>query len=149
MTKTKTKTTRTNDKRRSTPEGERLQKILSAAGVASRRLSEELITQGRVSVNGKTVTELGTRADPGVDEIKVDGRRIKNDQRRRYILLNKPRGGTTTRSQPHGGSARLHPHAQRSAGASDGHGSDEGRARVRLPGGPARFRLRGAADPDQ
>src|SRR3954454_18177891 len=105
MTKTKTtrtKTTRTNDKRRSTPEGERLQKILSAAGVASRRLSEELITQGRVSVNGKTVTELGTRADPGVDEIKVDGRRIKNDQRRRYILLNKPRGYITTRSDPEG-----------------------------------------------
>lgn len=82
--------------------GERLQKILSAAGVASRRLSEELITQGRVSVNGKTVTELGTRADPGVDEIKVDGRRIKNDQRRRYILLNKPRGYITTRSDPEG-----------------------------------------------
>ena len=57
--------------------GERLQKILSAAGVASRRLSEELIAQGRVSVNGKTVTELGTKADPSVDEIKVDGRRIK------------------------------------------------------------------------
>src|SRR3954469_21990659 len=82
--------------------GERLQKILSAAGVASRRLSEELITQGRVSVNGKTVTELGTRADPGVDEIKVDGRRIKNAQRRRYILLNKPRGYITTRSDPQG-----------------------------------------------
>src|SRR3954449_4003839 len=99
---TKTKTTRTNDKRRSTPEGERLQKILSAAGVASRRLSEELITQGRVSVNGKTVTELGTRADPSVDEIKVDGRRIKNDQRRRYVLLNKPRGYITSRSDPEG-----------------------------------------------
>lgn len=82
--------------------GERLQKILSAAGVASRRLSEELITQGRVSVNGKTVTELGTKADPAVDEIKVDGRRIKTEQRRRYILLNKPRGYITTRSDPQG-----------------------------------------------
>ncbi len=81
---------------------ERLQKILSAAGVASRRLSEELITQGRVAVNGKTVTELGTKADPGVDEIKVDGRRIKTGQRRRYILLNKPRGYITTRSDPEG-----------------------------------------------
>lgn len=82
--------------------GDRLQKILSAAGVASRRLSEELITQGRVSVNGKTVTELGTRADASVDEIKVDGRRIKNEQKRRYILLNKPRGYITTRSDPQG-----------------------------------------------
>ena len=81
---------------------ERLQKILSAAGVASRRLSEELIAQGRVSVNGKTVTELGTKADPAVDEIKVDGRRIKTEQRRRYILLNKPRGYITTRSDPQG-----------------------------------------------
>ena len=82
--------------------GERLQKILSAAGVASRRLSEELIAQGRVSVNGKTVTELGTKADPSVDEIKVDGRRIKVEQKRRYILLNKPRGYITTRSDPQG-----------------------------------------------
>jgi 23S rRNA pseudouridine2605 synthase len=81
---------------------ERLQKILSAAGVASRRLSEELITQGRVAVNGKTVTELGTKADPSVDEIKVDGRRIKTEQRRRYILLNKPRGYITSRSDPEG-----------------------------------------------
>ena len=81
---------------------ERLQKILSAAGVASRRLSEELIAQGRVSVNGKTVTALGTKADPSVDEIKVDGRRIKGEQRRRYILLYKPRGYITTRSDPQG-----------------------------------------------
>ena len=81
---------------------ERLQKILSAAGVASRRLSEELIVQGRVSINGQTVTALGTKADPSVDEIKVDGRRIKVEQRRRYILLNKPRGYITTRSDPQG-----------------------------------------------
>jgi 23S rRNA pseudouridine2605 synthase len=87
---------------RRTDGGERLQKILSAAGIASRRLSEELIAQGRVSVNGKTVTELGTKADPAVDEIKVDGRRIKTEQRRRYILLNKPRGYITTRSDPQG-----------------------------------------------
>ena len=82
--------------------GERLQKILSTAGVASRRLSEELILQGRVSVNGKTVTELGTKADPAADEIKVDGRRIKTEQRKRYVLLNKPRGYITTRSDPEG-----------------------------------------------
>jgi len=82
--------------------GERLQKILSQAGVASRRLSEELIVQGRVQVNGKTVTELGTKADPGVDEIKVDGRRIPAETRKRYILMNKPRGYLTTRSDPRG-----------------------------------------------
>lgn len=81
---------------------QRLQKILSAAGVASRRLSEELITQGRVSVNGKIVTELGTKADPSRDEIRVDGRRIRIEQRRVYLLLNKPRGYVTTRSDPQG-----------------------------------------------
>ena len=80
----------------------RLQKILSSAGVASRRLSEELIQQGRVQVNGETVTALGTKADPGRDEIKVDGRRIQTAQRKRYILLNKPRGYITTRSDPQG-----------------------------------------------
>ena len=80
--------------------GERLQKILSRAGVASRRLAEELISQGRVQVNGRTVTELGTKADPGVDEIKVDGRRIHAQKRKRYILLNKPRGYITSRSDP-------------------------------------------------
>jgi 23S rRNA pseudouridine2605 synthase len=81
---------------------QRLQKILSTAGVASRRLSEELIVQGRVSVNGTIVTELGTKADPSRDEIKVDGRRIRVEQRRVYILLNKPRGYVTTRSDPQG-----------------------------------------------
>jgi len=81
---------------------ERLQKILSAAGIASRRLSEELILQGRVSVNGETVRELGTKADPATDEIKVDGRRVKTAQRKRYVLLNKPRGYITSRSDPQG-----------------------------------------------
>ncbi len=81
---------------------QRLQKILSAAGVASRRLSEELITQGRVTVNGHVVTELGSKADPSRDEIKVDGRRITIQQRRVYILMNKPRGYVTTRSDPQG-----------------------------------------------
>ena len=82
------------------PAGERLQKILSAAGIASRRLSEELIRQGRVSVNGRTVTELGTRADSAADDIRVDGRRIQPHQRPRYLLLNKPRGYVTTRHDP-------------------------------------------------
>jgi pseudouridine synthase len=79
---------------------ERLQKILSAAGIASRRTAETLITQGRVSVNGTTVTELGTKADVTADEIRVDGRRIKAPGRARYILLNKPRGYITSRSDP-------------------------------------------------
>ncbi len=78
----------------------RLQKILSAAGVAWRRTAETLIQQGRVSVNGATVTERGTKADPAVDDIRVDSRRIKAPRRTHYILLNKPRGYITTRSDP-------------------------------------------------
>ena len=80
--------------------GERLQKILSAAGVASRRTAETLIEQGRVTVNGTTVTELGSKADAEADDIRVDGRRVRAAQRRRYILLYKPRGYITTRSDP-------------------------------------------------
>jgi 23S rRNA pseudouridine2605 synthase len=80
----------------------RLQKILSQAGIASRRAAEELIRQGRVSVNGRTVTALGTKADPARDEIRVDDRRIKMVERLRYLLLHKPRGYVTTRSDPQG-----------------------------------------------
>jgi pseudouridine synthase len=76
----------------------RLQKILSQAGVSSRRAAEKLMAEGRVSVNGKTIFELGTKADPAKDDIRVDGRRIKSAERPRYILLNKPRGFVTTRS---------------------------------------------------
>src|SRR5881396_2594270 len=79
---------------------ERLQKILSQAGIASRRASEQLMLDGRVSVNGVTVRELGTKADPAHDDIRVDGRRIKIAERHRYLLLNKPRGYVTTRSDP-------------------------------------------------
>lgn len=79
---------------------ERLQKILSQAGIASRRASEELMTQGRVTVNGTPVRELGTKADPAVDDIRVDGRRVKSVERPRYVLLNKPKGYVTTRSDP-------------------------------------------------
>ena len=82
--------------------GIRLQKILSQAGVASRRAAERLITEGRVTVNGRTVTEMGTKADPATDDIRVDGRRLKGAQRQRYILLNKPAGFVTTRSDPRG-----------------------------------------------
>ena len=78
----------------------RLQKILAMSGVASRRAAEELIRQGRVSVNGRTVTELGTKADPSTDEIRVDGRRLKGPERLRYLLLYKPAGVVTTRSDP-------------------------------------------------
>jgi pseudouridine synthase len=78
----------------------RLQKILSLAGVASRRASEQLMLDGRVSVNGETIRELGAKADPAVDDIRVDGRRIKLAERHRYLLLHKPRGYVTTRSDP-------------------------------------------------
>ncbi|HKB13313.1 MAG TPA: pseudouridine synthase [Vicinamibacterales bacterium] len=79
---------------------ERLQKILSQAGVASRRASEQLMLDGRVTVNGTTVRELGSKADPLHDEIRVDGCRIKLVEQHRYLLLNKPRGYVTTRSDP-------------------------------------------------
>jgi 23S rRNA pseudouridine2605 synthase len=80
----------------------RLQKILSAAGVASRRASEQLILEGRVMVNGETVRELGAKADPDKDSIKVDGRRIKTDIQHRYIVVYKPKGYVTTRKDPEG-----------------------------------------------
>jgi 23S rRNA pseudouridine2605 synthase len=79
---------------------DRLQKILSQAGVASRRASEQLMLDGRVTVNGATVRELGTKADASSDDIRVDGRRITMPERHRYLLLNKPRGYVTTRSDP-------------------------------------------------
>ncbi len=80
----------------------RLQKILSSAGVASRRAAERLMTEGRVSVNGEVVRELGSRADPEADDIRVDGRPTGRAARRLYLLLNKPRGYVTTRSDPEG-----------------------------------------------
>lgn len=80
----------------------RLQKILSSAGVASRRSAERLMAEGRVSVNGDVVRELGTRADPETDDIRVDGRPVARPARRLYLLLNKPRGYVTTRSDPEG-----------------------------------------------
>jgi 23S rRNA pseudouridine2605 synthase/16S rRNA pseudouridine516 synthase len=71
---------------------DRLQKVLAAAGVASRRASEILIAQGRVTVNGQTVTELGSRVDPEIDRITVDGEPIQSDVNKRYVMLNKPTG---------------------------------------------------------
>lgn len=78
----------------------RLNKLLSQHGVASRRLADELIEQGRVEINGRVVTALGTKADPATDEIKVDGRRLKALDERRHLLLYKPRGVVSTRSDP-------------------------------------------------
>ena len=80
--------------------GLRLQKVLSQAGIASRRAAEKLIAEGRVTVNGQTIREMGVKADPAVDDIRVDGRRVKAVERHRYILLNKPAGYVTTRSDP-------------------------------------------------
>ena len=71
---------------------ERLQKILAHAGVASRRKAEEMIQQGRVAVNGRIVTELGTKVDPARDDIRVDGGRLKIAPSHVYVLLNKPAG---------------------------------------------------------
>ncbi|MFH1573666.1 MAG: pseudouridine synthase, partial [Acidobacteriota bacterium] len=85
------------------PAAVRLQKILAEAGLASRRRAEVLIRQGRVSVNGRVVTELGTRADPERDHIKVDGRLLRRPSRKKvYWLLNKPRGVISTVSDPQG-----------------------------------------------
>jgi pseudouridine synthase len=74
------------------PQGERLQKVMAAAGVASRRVSEQLIVEGRVTVNGQVVTELGRRIDPENDRVAVDGTAVQLDTSRRYIMLNKPVG---------------------------------------------------------
>jgi 23S rRNA pseudouridine2605 synthase len=81
---------------------QRLQKIVAAAGVASRRKAEELITSGRVQVNGQTVTELGSKADPERDHVRVDGKLLKKPQQFRYFMLNKPKGVVTTVSDPEG-----------------------------------------------
>jgi 23S rRNA pseudouridine2605 synthase len=81
---------------------ERLQKVLARSGVASRRAVEQLIVAGRVAINGKTVRELGTRADLERDVVTVDGERIRRIGQPRYLLLHKPPGYVTTRSDPEG-----------------------------------------------
>jgi 23S rRNA pseudouridine2605 synthase len=81
---------------------ERLQKIIAHAGFASRREAETMIREGRVTVNGKVVTELGTKAAPGRDHIKVDGKLITRAETHRYILLYKPREVTSTVNDPEG-----------------------------------------------
>ena len=100
---------------------ERLQKLIAQAGIASRRAAEELIKAGEVSVNGQIVTELGTKADPAKDHIKVRGRLINpqlKDRPNVYILLNKPKGYLSSAADPEGrnlvtdlvrGHGKLHP----------------------------------------
>src|SRR3954468_3277204 len=100
---------------------ERLQKLIAQAGVASRRAAEELIKAGEVTVNGEIVTELGTKADPEKDHIKVRGKLINTRLENRensYILLNKPKGYLSSVSDPAGrklvtdlvkGFGKLHP----------------------------------------
>ncbi len=81
---------------------ERLQKIIAACGIASRRKAEEIIAAGRVTLNGKVVVEQGTKADPERDEICVDGKRLERAQRLLYFMVNKPKGYVTTVSDPEG-----------------------------------------------
>ena len=81
---------------------ERLQKIIAAAGIASRRRAEELITSGLVSVNGQIVTQLGSKADPERDHIKVNGKLLSGAERHVYLLLHKPKGHVTTVTDPEG-----------------------------------------------
>ncbi len=84
------------------PRGERLQKVLAAAGLGSRRACEEIIADGRVSVNGKRVMVPGTRVDPASDSLEVDGIPLDTQVESRYFLLNKPRGYLTTLDDPEG-----------------------------------------------
>ena len=75
---------------------ERLQKFLARSGIASRRKSEELITSGRIKVNGQVVTELGIKINPEIDIVEYNGKQIKEENKKIYILLNKPIGYVTT-----------------------------------------------------
>src|SRR5215475_6042992 len=81
---------------------ERLQKIIAAAGIASRRAAEKLITSGAVELNGQIVTELGTKADPDRDHIRVNGKLLRGPERHIYLLMNKPKGYVTTVHDPEG-----------------------------------------------
>ena len=81
--------------------GERLQKLLAAAGVSSRRAAEQLITAGRVTVNGEVARGLGQHADLGKDDVRVDGERIRPLAKHTYLMMHKPRGYTSTVADPH------------------------------------------------
>ena len=110
---------------------ERLQKLISQAGITSRRAAEELILAGRVTVNGIVVTELGSKADPAHDRICVDGKPVKPVETKMYILLNKPAGFMTTLDDPEG--------------TAGGDGPTTGDKTARLPGGTTGLQYRGPA----
>jgi 23S rRNA pseudouridine2605 synthase len=84
------------------PEGIRLQKVLAGAGIGSRRACEQLIADGRVSIDGRGVAELGVRVDPATAVVRVDGQRVNLRSDLLYLALNKPRGVVTAMSDPHG-----------------------------------------------
>ena len=84
------------------PQGVRLQKVLAGAGLASRREAEEMILDGRVEVNGRVVTQLGTRVDPDTAVVRLDGARIPTQRRFVYLALNKPAGVVSTLDDPQG-----------------------------------------------
>ncbi|HOB05566.1 MAG TPA: pseudouridine synthase [Propionibacteriaceae bacterium] len=96
-------------------QGVRLQKVLAAAGIASRRAAEGLIDEGRVEVNGQIVMEQGRRVDPERDTIRVDGSRIPPPRRHLYLVVNKPRGVVSTMEDPEGRPtlADVFPHKER------------------------------------
>ena len=81
---------------------ERLQKIIARAGIASRRHAEQLILSGQVKVNGKIIRELGSKADTGADKIEVSGKKISAEERKIYLLLNKPPEIVSTLADPEG-----------------------------------------------
>ena len=81
---------------------ERLQKYLASCGVASRRMSEEIIKSGRVAVNGQIVTEMGVKIKIGTDKVTVDGKDITPEEEHVYLMLNKPEGYVTTAHDPQG-----------------------------------------------
>ena len=119
-----------------TGSGQRLQKVLAAAGVASRRACEVMISEGRVEVNGRVVTEQGRRVDPERDVIRVDGSRIPPPRRHLYLVLNKPRGVVSTMDDPQG--------RRTVADLIPASGKESA-----VPRRPAGHRHRGPADPDQ
>ena len=121
---------------------ERLQKILSASGVVSRRGAEAYIQAGRVTVNGRKA-QLGEKADPERDDIRVDGRPLHAPEERTYLMLYKPRGFVTTLSDEKGRRI-VHP----VQGLQQGGRSDQGVRGPGLAGGPAGPGFGGAAAPD-
>ena len=124
--------------------GVRLQKVLAAAGIASRRACEVLINEGRVEVNSEVVTEQGREVDPERDVIRVDGARIPPPRRHRYLALNKPRGVVATMDDPEGRRTVADLLAEPA-----GRSTTRSLKNERLFRRPAGHRQRRSADPDQ